>query len=79
MTANTFVRRRVITIELKSADEIMTSLSLEVQYDLELCENNIAIIHCCKDLEFERIDFFVIASTVESDNVSSMRIDLMST
>ena len=42
--------------------------------DFELCEINIAIIHCCKDFGFERIDFFVIVSIslIESDNVSSM-------
>ena len=47
----------------------------------DLCGINIAVIHCCKDLEFERIDFFVIVSIslIESDNVFSMRIELMST
>ena len=81
MTTNIFVKRRVIINELKSIDEIMTSLSLRIQYDFEFCENNIAIIHCCKNLEFERIDFFVIISIllIENDNVFSMRIDLMST
>ena len=81
MTTNIFVRRRVIINELESIDEIMTSLSLKVQYDFKLCENNIATIHRCKNLEFERIDFFVIVSIslIENDTVSNIRIDLMNT
>ena len=81
ITTNIFVKRQIIINELKSIDEITTLFSLKIQYDFEFCENNIAIIHCCKDFEFERIDFFVIISIslIENDNVFNMRIDLMNT
>ena len=65
----------------KTQNEWKNKKKISKILSFEFCEINIAIIHCCKNFEFERIDFFVIISIslIECNNVFSMRIDLMNT
>ena len=81
-TSNQFISiRNILTTTKTKRNQNKKTREKKIKKNFEFCENNIAIIHCCKNFEFERIDFFVIISIslIENDNIFRMRIDLMNT